>query len=79
LVGGIEHKMEPGVGHKAAVVARKEEPVVNRDSFGMEVALHTGWVGEPVLQVPSHSSCKSVDQQRSSCRMLGSDVHMVVT
>jgi uncharacterized protein YjeT (DUF2065 family) len=62
---GIEHRMVPAAGHKAAsvaVVAHREVSVVDRGNFVMEVALHTGWV-VTALQALLHSSCKIVDQR----------------
>ena len=61
----IEHRMAT-----VAVVAHKVVPVaVHREAFaegtgnfGMEFALHTGWVVVAALQALSHSSCKIVDR-----------------
>ena len=59
----IEHRMVPAAGHKVAsagAVVRREVFAVNRDNFGMEAALHTGWVVVTVLQALFHSWCKIV-------------------
>jgi hypothetical protein len=62
LVVVVAHRVAVAVVvHKVvlvAVVAHRVAPVVDMESFGMEVALHTGWVAVAELPGLFHSSCK---------------------
>ena len=66
LVEEIERRKVPAAGHMVAVVAvvaHREVFAVDMGNFGMEVALHTGWVVVAAPQARFHSSCKTVGQR----------------
>jgi hypothetical protein len=63
VVVAIEHTMATVAvtGHKVAsvvAVGHREVFAVDTGNFGMEVALHTGWVVVAALPVLIHSWCK---------------------
>jgi hypothetical protein len=57
VVVAIEHRMATVVA-----VGHREVFAVDKGNFGMEVALHTGWVVVTALPALLHSSCKIVDR-----------------